>query len=275
MFKIAFMIGVFALSASAVRADDDEEATSAETPAAAAAARDKGYRAEKPTQATTKVDEEDAPVSRPSASQGGLTPPPQRPLGAAERKAASSSGGGASSAAGISCEKSEPPLARVIRIDDPEAFNGSAKQISFSYGPNEAISYKFIAQKSVWGGFTVLGHVSAGAQTPMLMSVSETPCDFNVEKSMARAEAVGPAGLKQDPCYLFTGGEGTLNFAAVGTALPRDGAGAIQCRLKPGKTYYYNMRSYEGGQDACAKLAKTHPGIKCGGIWRYYPVLVK
>ena len=241
---------------------------------AASAARDKGYKAEAAATTPEEAPQEDTiPSERPSEPKSSIALPPQRPLGSAERRAAASGTGGteAGSSAGISCEQSAPPLTRVIRVDFPDLITG--RVWPFTYGPNEAISVKFTTPLSGFGGFTTYEHVSAGAPTPMLINVSETPCDFNVETSMAgaTARAVGGPALisKWDPCHNFNGDSGTISIARVGQVLPTGVAPWTVCRVKPGKTYYFNMRSFENRRDACAELVKTHPNLKCGGIWQF------
>ena len=85
----------------------------------------------------------------------------------------------------------------------------------------------------------------------------------------AAAKATGGADLikKWDPCHNFNGDSGTINIAPVGQPLPSGLSPWNVCRVKPGQTYYFNMRSFENHRDACAELVKTHPNIKCGGIW--------
>lgn len=257
-----------------LRAEDDdaEEPKESATSAAAAAARNKGYKTDE-TQIAPSADDE-APVERHSDPRTLTQAPPQRPLGAAERRAASAAGGASSGAGGgISCDKSSPPLTRVIREERPNLLRGTNKIEEFVLGPNEAISYKFIAQKSGWGGFQTNEGTNA-RRVSTLLSVSETPCDFDAAKALAGSDQGGNAPRrKSNPCYAYAIGPG-----AVITVLPEGQVVSPGkptnhlCVLKPGKVYYFNIRSFAANpnRDACAESAKTMgPNLKCGGIWQF------
>jgi len=271
---LALMVaGVLSLSAQ-LRADDGEDAETqdAAAPVAAEAARNKGFKAEAANTAPATDTKVGAPIEHPSQPKTSFTPPPRRPLGAAERRAAGSvSGDAAPSASGISCEKSDPPLTRVIHKDFPNR-KGDPNSGTWAVGPNEAISYKFTAPKSGGGGFsTDLG--TNARIVPHMITVSETPCDFDGVKAVSGRQ-VGPNEPKPKfvPCYEAAGPGGTINFATIGLALPPGTPTVHICWLKPGKTYYFNIRTYLPfpDRDACAEEARTFgPNLRCGGIWGY------
>ena len=282
MIKPALAVLVLSLSFAVARAEDgDEEATPSpsSTPAASAAAREKGYRTEEAKTATPPDVEEDSPMERHLESKTLVTAPPQRPLATAERRAAAS-GGAASSGVGISCEQSEPPLARVIHEDRPNLLRDTNKIERFAFGPNEAISYKFTAQKSGSGGFGTEESTNARRE-PTLITVSETPCDFDVKKALAGIDRgpTSPRG-KWDACHIYNVGPGgTINMVPTGQALAPGANKDAICFVSPGKTYYFNIRSLSvdnviltptSVHDACAESAKTMgAGLKCGGIWQF------
>ncbi len=277
---LALMAACVLSLCSPLRAEDDEAEESSETAtsAAAAAARNKGYKVEG-TRPAPATDEDEAPIERHREPRTLFTAPPQRPLGAAERRAAAA-GGGASSGtgAGISCEKSDPPLTRVIREEVHGLIRDTNKIRQFAFGPNEAISYKFTAQKSGSGGFSTNEGTQARREST-LMSVSETPCDFDVEKALAGMDR-GPASPrgKWSPCHVYNiGPGGGIGIVPIGQALAPGANTSAICFVKPGKTYYFNIRSFSADyvnkrdyRDACAVSAKTMgPGLKCGGIWQF------
>ena len=111
------------------------------------------------------------------------------------------------------------------------------------------------------------------------MSVSETACDFDAEKALTDMDRGPntPRG-KPAPCYRYNiGPGGNILIVPIGQALPAGTNMAPICFVKPGKTYYFNIRSFSADwinkrdyRDACAESAKTFgPNLKCGGIWQY------
>jgi len=278
---LALMMTAAILAMSAPTwAEDEGEADPNEssTPDAAEASRVKGYKVEKPKPGAPEAEDE-APIEHRAQPKTLIKLPPQRQLGAAERRVAASGGGASTgSGAGISCDKSDPPLTRVIREEVHNLVRDSNRIRYFAFGPNEAISYKFTAQKSGSGGFaTDEGTQSRREST--LMSVSETPCDFDVEKALAGMDRGpnSPRG-KWSPCHMYNiGPGGSIGIVPIGQALPPGANTSAICFVKPGKTYYFNIRSFSADwinkrdyRDSCAESAKTMgPNLRCGGIWQY------
>ena len=288
---LALMLaGVFALSAP-LRAEDDHEeeasetaeptaATPAATPDASPHALNKGYKAEAAATAPVTNTEVAAPAVLRDEPQSWITAPPQRPLGAVVGRAAGGGGGTASgSGAGISCEDSVPKLRNVIRQVHVNLFRYTNRVYLFELGPNEAISVEFTAPKSGGGGF----HTNYGTnarEVSLVQSLSETPCDFNLKKALA-ARQVGPNEPRPtiSPCHVFSiNAASGLGFVIEGTALtPGTNASAAStlCVLKPGKTYYYNIRTIRiepnrAPFDDCAADAEIMGSdLKCGGLWQF------
>ena len=285
---LALMLaGVFALSAP-LRAEDDREEEvseaaepSAATPAAAPHALNKGYKTEAAATAAPVTNTEvAAPVERRDELKSSLTAPPQRQLGAERRAAAAVGGTAAGSGAGISCADSVPKLARVIRQVHVNLFRYTNRVYLYELSPNEALSVEFTAPKSGGGGFATSDGTNA-REVSTIVSLSETACDFNWEKALA-ARQVGPNEKRPTPSPCLdsnVNGRTSLSFVIEGTALtPGTSASAAStlCVLKPGKTYYFNIRTLVLGPDvapfdACARDAKTMgPDLKCGGFWQFF-----
>ncbi|MBI5200267.1 MAG: hypothetical protein HY925_01660 [Elusimicrobia bacterium] len=189
------------------------------------------------------------------------------------------------SAKGISCEDSYPPLTGgVIREELHDLVRDTNKPHWFAYGPNQAVSYAFTAQA---GGFNT-NEGTAARRTSTLITVSETPCDFDYEKALAGIDR-GPTAPKGvwDACRIYNVGPGgAINMLLEGQVLPPGTSPIPYCWLKPGKTYYFNIRSFQADdtfdpnhaaqksdyRDSCAEDAKNFgfgPGLKCGGIWQF------
>ena len=139
----------------------------------------------------------------------------------------------------------------------------------FAFGPNQALSYKFIAPKTGGGGFGITMATNA-TWAPMFMTVSETPCDFDIKKLLASSDR-GPNFPRAIPnaCYGYAPGDGAgMNVMAAGQATPTGMFNPAICFITPGKTYYFNIRSLSlsPARDGCAEAAKTSDlNFKCGG----------
>ncbi len=243
-----------------LRADDDDApAPASTTPDAAAAARDKGYRAEEADKASAPNEEESAPVER-HADKRAITPAAQRALGGSGRSVSATGSGGGASGSGVACEDSVPKLAGVQRKEIDLEKTLSAPVTSWSVPPNGAVSYKFKTPAA--GAFTLFS-TSGGQARPVatLQNVSETPCDFNVDKARKGADlCYGWGPVENGIIFLVGGGKGKA------------------CTLKPNTVYYYNIRSLSNpdqgeARDACADeipFFKSRPDLKavCGGIWK-------
>lgn len=118
--------------------------------------------------------------------------------------------------------------------------------------PGEAMTWKFTAPASGSSAFTYDRGGGDIVFAPAFISVSQTPCDFDVTK------------VPVDACYK----SGSTIFMYWNAT-----AGAVQpfeCKLVPGQTYFVNLRMQDarpvsqGGQptvDACAAIGQT----ACGG----------
>lgn len=164
-------------------------------------------------------------------------------------------------------------MTRVIREERPNLLKETNKVEWFSFGPNEAISYKFIAQKSGVGGFSTNEGTNA-RRVSTLITVSQTPCDFDAAKALAGIDR-GP-GVKRgkwDACHIYNiGPGGVITMVPAGQALAPGANKDSVCLVEPGKTYYFNIRAFapDPNRDACAESAKTMgSGLKCGGIWQF------
>jgi hypothetical protein len=274
MIKPLLAALVFALAVSGALAAEGEEETApsaAPTPAASSAVLTKGYRAEEAPAAPQPDATEEAPVQRRGETKTLVTAPPQRPLGAVERRAAALGGEGeASTNAGISCDKSEPALTGgVTRKERASLTKDSGIPEAFTLAPNQALSVKFTAPQSGGGGFSIIAATNARWEQ-MFMTISKTPCDFDVKKLLASADR-GPNFPRAIPaaCYGYAPGEGAaINVMADGQAVPPGLYKPAICFITPGKTYYLNIRTLSTNptRDACAEDAKTMgANLKCGG----------
>lgn len=257
---LLLLAATLVFAAPPVRAQDEEAAPSGK-PEAAAAARDKGYRAEEAEQKSTEADEAEGPTER-HADTRVISAVPQRQLGAGASNGQSggAGSGGASGGAGKSCEASVPKLTKVYR-KELNFFDKINRGTVIKYGlaANEAVTYRFKTPAS-GAGFLKTEMGSDYRPASVLLSVSETPCDFDTEKA-----------LRKDPgCYNWSGGEVRFQIA------PANAKGYGSCILKPETYYYFNIRHLnqsETGQpqDSCAAQADffKSSGIKpvCGGIW--------
>lgn len=138
-----------------------------------------------------------------------------------------------------------------------------------NYGiePNEALAYKFTA--NFIGVVTIKTEDgSIGSSVPSFMSISSSPCDFDVTKLSA---------TNRNYCYSSEGMPAngvTFRIVAKNTTP----APSSVCTLIEGNTYYMNLRSLDArvldGReklDAC-QARKEYMGfstLKCGGIFMF------
>lgn len=249
------------LFALPLRAQEEEaEAPQAEAPKheAAAAARNKGYHAEDATKAATQAEDDDAPAEgRPA--QGSFTPPPPRQLGRSGSRANDSAGGGGGSASGggISCEKSVPRVASVHKreINFFDKIN-RGNVIRYALAPHEAASWHFKTPDSGYG-LIEEGMGTFATPVPMMLTISETPCDFDTVKALSKTKE----NIATTACYQMNPNGGSVAFQLA--PLKTLGYG---CVLKPNTDYYFNARALaQDGHDTCADV--TLAKKSCGGIW--------
>lgn len=250
---------------------DDAPAPGSGRPEAAAAARDKGYQADKAEAGVVPGDSDEAnPIERhdaPGSSNGLQSPPPaQRKIGKGS-DTDSPSGGGVGGGGGVACEKSIPALTAVHRYELPDLASMVGRVFDYQMRPNEAVSFKFTAPKSGSGGFAL-------NETPYVPSVmayatiSSVPCDFSTSGGL------DPNGVISGSCHI-----GRV-FPNVSFTVNGSGKLGTGCGVKPGGTYYFNIRflGWNGKEksvayeDSCASLIKQFgPGAngKCGGLFSF------
>jgi len=128
---------------------------------------------------------------------------------------------------------------------------------TFNLAPNEALTYAFAVSSEGQGSVTIEPSV-AFPGTSTYMTITLTPCDFDVNKLVV--------GAGRDFCYATAPYINTIAIKSTyGAATPGF------CRLVPGNVYYLNVRfqdarpAADGGTptaDACA--AAGFP--QCGGV---------
>jgi hypothetical protein len=120
----------------------------------------------------------------------------------------------------------------------------------FAMTGSEALSYKVtIPTIDTLGGVTYQENVGSGAGTaPAFISISATPCDFDVSKI-----AYNPASPTKQ-CYQTAGNGVTVGWANWATTE------IARCILTKGQTYYVNIRFVDGVNQS----ATSCPGT-CGG----------
>lgn len=248
----------------AVRADEDETAEESAKPSIAAdAALNKGYQADKAESGTTGDGQTSGPAAAPLPKTGQSSSGVGRSPASFSQRPGASSGGdaGPGGGAGISCAKSVPKLRNVQRheIDSKAMFGGDV--IRWAMGPNEAVSYRFKTPGAGTAAINTNRDTSARS-VPHLMTISETPCDFDVDKAMK-------PGAGPNSCYAWA----PVSGGVVILIAPSKAKG---CVLKPDSHYYFNIRflSNPGGgepRDSCEddlpifKSQNLTP--RCGGIW--------
>lgn len=134
------------------------------------------------------------------------------------------------------------------------------------FAPNQAVIYGFTAptptaaQEAVNGQVIRLNYTQGPIGTPAwsFISLSSTPCDFDVSKI--------PSGTA---CYATAQNENGFTFQV------KTGAGVAGiCKLTPGQRYYINMRFQDARPaptgtptaDACATQLSTRPGSATCGL---------
>jgi hypothetical protein len=127
----------------------------------------------------------------------------------------------------------------------------------FGMGPNEALSYKFVAYTEDASGGFIYNDNAIALVRPTFISITTTPCDFDVSKLV-----VGPG---RDPCYQTGINGNSINWVNTSLVNP------AYCHIVKGQTYYVNLRfqdgrpASEGGtptSDACPV------GAVCGGLFQ-------
>ncbi|MCM2268383.1 MAG: hypothetical protein NDI60_11505 [Elusimicrobiales bacterium] len=241
-------------------------AEKAQPEAEGAGAAEDGTPAETTTevQAGEETEEPAAPGGGAGLSQGekiegaeAAGAPAAKTSAAALPKAEGSLGGGLG--AGVACKDSIPALAGVKSEPLPSWDWLSGRVVYFSLKPNEALSYKFTAPDKGYIRF-VTQEATNARQVNLLISVSETPCDFDARKAAANVRG---------KCHAM------MKFPQVDAVI----SGAVDgCRLQAGKTYYFNIRTYLDNpvRDACAAELPFFRSVNqqplCGGIFaaKYY-----
>jgi hypothetical protein len=132
----------------------------------------------------------------------------------------------------------------------------------FDFAPNQAVTYGFVPgtpaanNSQVITLFLTQGPIGTPAAT--FISVSTSPCDFDVAKVAAA-----------DKCYATATSENGFNFQI--TTNPTSPI----CKLTPGTQYYLNIRFQDARPlpigspttDACATQLATRPGsTTCGAL---------
>jgi hypothetical protein len=267
---LVLTIGAALAMAAPLWAQDEGDAYSEQASTPTAAVLKKGYTTE-----VASPPPEAEPEDGPPVESHGAPLKPMPPLHPLSRRAAAAGGSAqtGATAPGLSCDKSDPPLTGgVIRETRPNLLRDTNKPIWYEVGPNQALSIKFTAQKSGMGGFGT--EMATNARTePHMVNVSETPCDFDLKKTFAGNDWGGiKRPGKPNPCYAFAAVGPGITIVPEGQTLAPGANTAAICFVKPGKTYYFNIRTFapDPNRDMCAEDAKTMgPSLKCGGIWQF------
>lgn len=157
------------------------------------------------------------------------------------------------------CTNSTAPITRLWAhsIDFTEYATGAID--FFSMGPGQALTYKFVAPAS--GANSIVYNESTNASfVPTLMSISSSPCDFDTPKSQP--------GPQRDFCYVSSN---AYNAVIYGVLPAPQIAPIPYCTLRPGNTYYFNIRFLYTGpggnttQDSCNASSS---GV-CGGLLQF------
>jgi hypothetical protein len=193
--------------------------------------------------------------------EGDVIPTPSRtvPGGVTAARAGKLNGGGSSLNAyaaenvATKCANSTPAITRLWQHNiNFGTYQASGANDYPFLGANEAITYKFVAPAE---GATQYIQYNEGTQVfnaTGFMSISSTPCDFDVSKANKNA------------CY-------TSNPTSTGVYyLSTNGASPFFCKLTPGQTYYVNLRMQDarpasvGGSPTVDACAASGAGT-CGG----------
>lgn len=137
---------------------------------------------------------------------------------------------------------------------DLAAYRGSSAVDIFAIRGDETLTYKITTPTiDAAGGFTYLDNISSGGLlAAAFLSVTETPCDFNVTKA-------NPSSPQQNSCYQSSGSGVGLNWLNF---VPQSGVLASYCKLNKGQTYYLNIRFIDA---IGAPTVNSCPGALCGG----------
>jgi hypothetical protein len=115
-------------------------------------------------------------------------------------------------------------------------------------GPNEAITYQFTGPTSgSYVGDIFLTQASGSYPATTFVSISETPCDFDVAKATAG-----------NACYTSEPTENGFQFQVT------SGTVAARCKIAPGVTYYLNVRFLDRRSpsvDTCAASGQPFCGV--------------
>jgi hypothetical protein len=196
--------------------------------------------------------------------EGDVIPTPSRtvPGGVTAARFGKLNGGGPSLNAyaaenvAAKCANSTPAITRLWQHNINFAtYQGSGANDYPFLSANEAITYKFVAPAE---GTTQLIQYNEGTQVfnaSGFMSISSTPCDFDVSKL---------AGPRNNACYASAvNGVGIYYKATSGVA-------SYECKIIPGQTYYLNLRMQDarpagaGGAPTVDSCAASGAGV-CGG----------
>lgn len=195
--------------------------------------------------------------------EGDVIPTPSRtvPGGVTAARFGKLNGGGSSLNAyaaenvAAKCANSTPAITRLWQHNINFAtYQGSGANDYPFLSANEAITYKFVAPAE---GTTQLIQYNEGTQVfnaSGFMSISSTPCDFDVSK------LAGP----RNACYASAVNGVGIYYKAT------NGVASYECKIVPGQTYYINLRMQDarpagaGGAPTVDSCAASGAGV-CGG----------
>ena len=121
------------------------------------------------------------------------------------------------------------------------------------FGPNEALTYQFTADPTNLGiGAVYVTQGPYGTPAGTFVSISTTPCDFNLSK------------VTVDACYASNSADNGFFYEIT------NGATAYGCKLTPGITYFLNIRWQDArpngspNLDACSAVSSSSCGANLG-----------
>jgi len=119
----------------------------------------------------------------------------------------------------------------------------------FDMAANEALTYQFTASQLGTGQVLITDQTSYPLVSTF-MSLSTTPCDFDITKLVSPGRNYCYSALPLDNTLAYEITSGAITFPT-------------NCKLTPGVTYYLNLRFHNGSSaaDTCAPR-----GTRCGGI---------